>query len=233
MAVEFKKAKVIKKDLLASTYFDIVLETLESFSFVPGQFVTVKIREKLVRSYSIAGKVKDNQFGLMVDVKPGGEGSNFFKSLAVGNEIEYIGPAGVFTLKEDDESSEIVLLGTGSGITPLKAIIEHALYVRPVNKKMILYFGLRYRDDVFWNEYFDRIAERFENFTFKLCLSKPDESWQGASGHITELLVNDYADDTSTLSAYLCGNGKMIEEAKEYLKSKGTPENRIYHEKFF
>ena len=66
-----------------------------------------------------------------------------------------------------------------------------------------------------------------------MCLSKPDESWKGASGHITKLLANDYADDTSTLSAYLCGNGKMIEEVKEYLLSKGTPENRIYHEKFF
>ena len=233
MAVESKKAKVVKKDSLASTFLDIVLETSKSFSFIPGQFITIKVNEKLVRSYSIAGKVKDNQFGLMVDVKPGGEGSNFFKSLIVGNEIEYIGPTGVFTLKEDDGAEEIVLLGTGSGITPLKAMIEQALYVRPINKKMILYFGLRFTEDLFWNDYFDRIAETFENFTFKLCLSKPDESWQGASGHITELLANDYSDDTSILSAYLCGSEKMIEEAKEYLKSKGTPENRIYHEKFF
>lgn len=232
MAPEYKKARVIKKDLLASTYFDIVIETVESFNFIAGQFITIKVTDKLVRSYSIAGKVRDNQFGLMVDVKPGGEGSKYFQSLAVGDQIEYIGPAGAFVLKED-EGNEIVLLGTGSGITPLKAMIEEGLYVKPTNKKMTLYFGLRFKEDLFWNDYFNGIAERFENFTFKMCLSKPDESWKGASGHITKLLANDYADDTSTLSAYLCGNGKMIEEVKEYLLSKGTPENRIYHEKFF
>jgi NAD(P)H-flavin reductase len=233
MPVEFKKAKVVKKELLASSYFDIVLETLETFDFVAGQFITIKVKEGLVRSYSIAGRVKNNQFGLMVDIKPGGEGSIFFKNLEVGDEVSYVGPAGAFTLKEDDGASEVVFMGTGSGITPLKAMIEQALYVRPINKKMTLYFGLRYKDDLFWNDYFDSMAARFENFTFKLCLSKPEEGWQGASGHITDLLFNDYSDDTSTLGAYLCGNGKMIEEAKEYLMSKGTPENRIYHEKFF
>ena len=92
-------------------------------------------------------------------------------------------------------------------------------------------FGLRYNSDVFWQDYFKKLSEEHSNFSFKLALSKPDLSWQGLNGHITELVNKDFS-NASECSAYLCGNKAMIEEATNILLSKGCPKERIYSEKF-
>ncbi|MFC1653845.1 FAD-binding oxidoreductase [Patescibacteria group bacterium] len=232
MPPQFKTAKCVKNEVLASTYHDIVFETDSPLEFLPGQFITIKVNDKLVRSYSVAGKLPNNQFGLLINISPGGPGSIFFENLKPDDQIEYIGPAGVFTLKLDDGADHLVFLGTGSGIAPLKAMIESALREHQTQKPLTLYFGLRYEKDIHWDEYFKELANQHKNFKYTLCLSKPEENWQGVSGHITDLLKNEFK-DTSKVSAYLCGSEKMIEESKKYLTQNKTPTNRIYHEKFY
>ena len=124
---DFKKARVIKHEIPASSYHDIVIETNEEVVFEPGQFISIKVGETRINSYSIAGKVNVRQLGLIVDIKPGGEGSQFFANLKVGDEILFLGPLGKFVLRPDDGSEHLIFLGTGSGIAPLKAMIEKAL----------------------------------------------------------------------------------------------------------
>lgn len=228
----FKKARVIKHEVPASTYHDIVFEAMEPFVFEPGQFISVKVNEERLNSYSIAGKLDEARFGLIVDIKPGGPGSKFFENLQVGSEIEYLGPLGKFVLRPDDGSEKLIMLGTGSGIAPLKAMIERALRDLNMKTPIDLYFGLRHREDVFWDKYFGMLASEYENFKFSLCLSKPDESWQGLTGHITDFLRDKYP-DASRFSSYSCGAQSMIEEASQILAELSMPVERIYHEKFY
>ncbi len=62
-------------------------------------------------------------------------------------------------------------------------------------------------------------------------LSKPDESWQGLSGHITDHLKTDFS-DAKNASVYMCGNQKMSDEAIEVLTTAGCPKERIFHESY-
>ncbi len=232
MAGNFQKARVSYNEVVASTYHDFWIEFEEPFVFAPGQFVSVKVNEQRVNSYSIAGRVDEKTVGLIVDVKPGGPGSQFFTGLKVGDEIECMGPLGKFVLQPDDGAEHLLFMGTGSGIAPLKAMIETALHEEAMAKPMTLYFGLRHKEDIFWDKYFCELQDKYENFEFNLCLSKPDEGWQGLSGHITDFLKDRYQ-DYSRFSAYLCGAEAMIKEASEILRSLGMQEDRVYHEKFY
>ena len=142
-----------------------------------------------------------------------------------------MGPFGSVTFKEDDGAKRLFFLGTGSGCSPLRSMLETALKNSDNKIPVHLYFGLRYSSDIFWKDYFEKLAAEHPNFSFELVLSKPDETWHGQVGHITHELEKDI-EDASDSSAYLCGSPSMIEEATAILKNKNCPEERIYQEKF-
>jgi len=227
----FVDATCVSNNKISSTYQDLVFEMPAGFNFMAGQYLTCRVSPDRLNSYSIAGKVGDSRLGLLVDTKPGGPGSKYFAAIKPGDKMPSLGPFGKFVLNLNDGAEELIFLGTGSGVAPLKAMIE-AAFVQGVTKPMKLYFGLRHREDIFWNDYFDRLQAEHNNFKFALCLSQPDESWQGTSGHITDLVKADYK-DLSHAAGYLCGGIKMIEEAREVLVELAMPETRVYHEKFF
>jgi ferredoxin-NADP reductase len=208
-----------------------VFETDQPLVFVPGQFISIRVNERDIRSYSLAGQVGTKSYGMIVDIKPGGPGSKFFERMQAGQEFNFLGPLGQFVFKPDDGSAEILFLATGTGIAPLKAMLETVL-TDGDNRPMTLYFGLRHREDIFWDGYFNSLQTKYANFKFVLCLSKPCPEWRGVCGHITDLLAGDHA-NLNQASAYLCGNGQMIEEAQAVLQQLAMPKERIYFEKFF
>lgn len=228
---KFQKAVTLNHEILANKYHSFVFESENPLIYKPGQYITVKVAGNRVNAYSIVGHEGDNKFMVLVDISPGGPGSQYFESLKVGDTISYMGPFGVFTFKEDDDAKELIFLGTGSGCSPLRCILDAALKEHNVQKPITLYFGLRNPSDIFWQDYFKKLSEEHPNFKFKLTLSKPDESWQGPTGHITDLVKTDYS-NMDGFSAYLCGNKEMVEEANNILTSKGVPKEKIYFEKF-
>jgi NAD(P)H-flavin reductase len=227
---QFHTAAIVEHKILASNYHSYVVETEYPFIYHPGQFISVKVADRRINAYSIAGSDEPNRFNLLVDTTPGGPGSKFFENLKIGDKITYLGPSGVFTLKPDDGSKHLLFLGTGSGCSPLRSILEAALRNNS-QTPMTLYFGLRHVSDIFWQDYFKTLEQKHPNFKFKLVLSAPDESWHGPIGHITEIVVSDHS-DARDVSAYLCGNKMMIEQASEVLLTHGCPKERIYSEKF-
>jgi len=229
---EFKKAKLVKKENPSTSFFHMWFQPEQEFQFEVGQFVALKVAEKKINDYSIASASKGNgQFELIIDIKPGHEGSYFTHELQVGNTIDFLGPMGMFKLHPDDGAEELLFLGTGSGISPVKAMVEELLWHKKDQRKMKLYFGLRECHDIFLHQYFGELDNDYENFDFVPCLSKPDEFWHGKCGHITDLVKQDYQDG-SKLGVYMCGNPKMVMEASKILQEIGTPKERIYHEAF-
>lgn len=229
---QFKSATTIFHKILAGNFHHFVFKPDTPFTYLPGQYISVKVADQRINAYSIAGKVDGNLFELLVDISPGGPGSKFFENLKVGERIAYLGPFGIFTLKPDDGAEHLLFLGTGSGCTPLKCMVEAALLENKLNKPITFYFGLRYQNDIFWQQYFESLSKKYPNFKYKLCLSKPNINCPYETGHVTDLFKRDFK-DTSRCSAYLCGNKTMIEEARQILTNSGCPSSRIYTEQFF
>jgi len=228
---KFHTATLKNSEVLASNFHYFEFESEEPLIYKPGQYISIKVAPNRINSYSVAGGNGQPTFSLLVDTSPGGPGSKFFENIKPGDKIAYMGPFGTFTFRENDGSKRLLFLGTGSGCSPLRAILESVLNNPNIDIPIHFYFGLRYSNDVFWKDYFEKLASDHPNFHFTLMLSKPDENWHGQVGHITEALQKDIP-DASDSSAYLCGNPKMVEETCNILKNSKCLEKNIYTEKF-
>ncbi len=230
-APKFQTATLISRFQLASKFHYFLFRTETPFTYAPGQYISVKVASDRLNAYSIAHQNDPNSFTILVDISPGGPGSIFFENLKVNEKINFLGPFGIFSLKTNDGAARLLFLGTGSGCSPLRSILENALQKSSYQIPMTLYFGLRFRGDIFWQDYFKDLARQHPNFNYKVVLSKPDEGWQGLSGHITDIVDKEVA-NASDCAAYLCGNKQMVEEASKILLAKGCPKERIYSERF-
>lgn len=240
--MNFKKAKLLSQKTLVDDAFELTFEPLEPFNFKAGQFVTINIPNEenklLMRSYSISSAPTQaptsSTFQLCVKIVEGGLGSNFLSNLKVGSEIEFIGPAGVFTIKAPSQK-DLLFIATGTGLSPLKSMIEDELINKGNKQKMHLIFGLRYIKNIFYKDILENLKQKFPNFTYTLALSQPeDPSWAtngGYVGRVTNLLQSLNLDTTNT-ETYSCGLKPMIEETTRILQEKGLLSEAIHFEKF-
>jgi len=232
--MDFKKGKVIKHTQLTADTFQLDIKPTEPLPHLAGQFVTIKIpnQEKLtMRAYSIASKPGMEHFELCIKAVEGGTASNWLSALQEDKDIEFIGPAGAFTFKTTPNKS-VLLIATGTGIAPIKSILEDELVNKDSKQNFELIFGLRHVKDVFYQDPLEKLAQDFPNFKYSITLSRPeDESWAGLQGRVTDYMQNLELDPQSTES-YACGLKPMIEETTSLLQAKGLPEEAIHHEKF-
>lgn len=225
----FHRAEVVSHEILTTKFHRLVIKPESPLAYEPGQFITIKINEQKINAYSIAGTVDEDKIELLVDTSPGGLGSIYFENVKVGDTINYKGPFGHFTFKPDDGAEHILFLGTGSGCSPLGCILKSVL--DKVNKPITFYFGLRFQNDIFWQDHFKELEKKYPNFKYKLVLSKPDEDWAGYRGHLTDFVKQEFP-DASKCSAYICGNRAMVDEAVAILSANNCPINRIYQERY-
>lgn len=229
-ASQFQVAKVVGRVVPAGKYRYFEFETEKPFVFLPGQYVSVRVGNDRLNCYSVAGQRAPHRFELLVDTAPGGPGSRFFENLEVGDKMTYLGPFGTFTLKEGDGGKQLAFFATGSGLAPVKCMIESILR-KGSTVPVTLYWGLSFPRDVFWQDYFQKLSAAYPNFKCKIAVWKPDPGWQGATGFVTELARKDFL-QAGDLAAYLCGNKNMIAEASQFLVERGLPSERVYTEKY-
>ncbi len=180
------------------------------------------------RAYSIASAPHDpTRFRLCVQHIPGGPASTYIHSLVEGSEIRFSGPWGKFVV--DDEVQELNLVATGTGISAVGALLEDEL-ARGRARPVTLRWGLRNEADVFRLHELEAMAAAHPCFRFTLALSRPTEGWSGFRGRVTDLL---FRDGEPRGLYYLSGNGAMIAEAEEMLRSVGLSEGSIRKEVFF
>ena len=232
-----KKSAVLKeKRILTSDVFELVFEVPEApCTFVAGQFVSIEVpprheEEKMVmRQYSISSRPRSEHiFELCYKKIPGGRATDgLFSNLEINDMVQFVGPAGHFTLKR--EHNPLVFIATGTGVAPFKSMLED-LWARGHKGKTTLLFGVSFVKDLFYHEYFGK-KEGEEDFTFHPCVSRPERSWEGFSGRVTAHLEShfDYAPDTDF---YICGNGSVIEDVKRILLEKGVEKEHIFFEKY-
>jgi acetyltransferase len=230
-ASKFKLAGCVGHALLASKFNQYDFESSASLSLKPGQYINVKVAPNTIRAYSVGTTTDDRHFSLLVDTRPGGPGSQFFENLKIGDVVTYMGPFGAFTFRLDDGAEALLFLATGSGMSAIRCLIESVLIGHKITKPVNLYFGLTHEGEIFWQEQLNDLQKRFPNFTYQICLCKPDDSWKGPTGFITKLVEQDYP-NANKCSAYLCGHKNMIADATDLLLKLGCPKERIYSERF-
>ncbi len=195
---------------------------------LPGQYIDVIGAEGLRRSYSIANAPRaDKQIELHIREVPDGVMSHYwFQRAKVNDLLRLHGPLGTFFLR-DQAGKDLVLLATGTGIAPVKAILEGLVRladeVQP--RSITIYWGGRHRDDLYWQ------APDFPRLRFVPVLSRADDAWHGARGHVQNVLLGDKPDLPSTL-VYACGSDAMIHSAQSQLRAAGLPERQFHSDAF-
>lgn len=227
-----KVATTSAKQKFTSDVTELSFSTAEPFSFEAGQFVTIKIADKVppcFRAYSICTCPSDaaNCFGTCLKIVENGRGSNWLGNLNIGDKIEFLGPSGKFTFQGKKENS--LFIATGTGITPFKAMISDQLK-KGRKQKLHLLFGLRHFQNIFYQDLFEDLAGKNPNFTYDITLTKPEnDQWKGKIGRVTEILKTMQLDNTEV---YICGLKAMIDEVVTILKEKGLAPEDIHFEKY-
>lgn len=208
----------------------------QEISHRPGQYVQVQAPSPdgpVFRAYSISSPVYEpTAVELVVRLVPGGIGSTYLHNLEENDEVAFTGPYGDFYLNEDP-SVEIICVGGGCGMAPMKNII-YTLYDRWPDRSCWLFFGCRTTEDIFYLERFKELESKHTNFHVIYALSdelKPEEKWDGETGFI-HLSVDKYLEHGIPRQAFLCGPPLMIQAVTRVLEEKGIRPEDIFYDEF-
>jgi Na+-transporting NADH:ubiquinone oxidoreductase subunit F len=201
-----------------------------------GQYVQIEAPSPggpVQRAYSISSPPSDTtHVQVVVRLVPDGIGSTYIHNLEEGDKVTFTGPYGEFRLNEDPDV-ELVCVGGGSGMAPMKNIILTVLERWP-DRKCWLFFGCRGESDVFYLDEFEKLAEKHPNFKVVYALSEPevDSDWTGDTGFIHLSLARRLEGVNPNRQAFLCGPPPMIEAVMGVLEDKGVKEENIYYDRF-
>jgi CDP-4-dehydro-6-deoxyglucose reductase, E3 len=228
------KAEVVEKTQVAQTVFKARYQLIEpnTVSFIAGQTFMLTVAPDTRRAMSIASPPQENTtITSFQNVAPGGPGSQWMIALKVGDPVELMAPLGRFCVDHESPRKK-VFVATGTGIAPFRSMLLDTTDNRIPNEQMSLYWGLRSVEDVFDNEELERIDADRDNLKYHLALSKPPEGWNGAVGHVTDLVFL-HETDPIQCDYYLCGNKKMIVEMQSRLMEQGVPKEHMKFDPFF
>jgi len=179
-------------------HLEFVIDEMERFDFAPGQFlsaVAVDGRGKSqTRAYSIASASSSNRFDLCVNRVESGFFSNYLVDLPVGDSVQVHGPHGHFVLRNPVTDS--IFVATGTGIAPMRGFTQwlfpetgpDAGMDRSEGRQIWLIYGTRHESEIYYRDYFDRLAEERENFHYVTTLSRAGDEWTGKRGYVQEHL---------------------------------------------
>ncbi len=233
-------AKVIEIRQLTHDVKEIAFEmiTPPKLVFKAGQYIAFEITEmrngaprKNNRPYSILSAPEENPLiRLCVNLVSGGPGSSYIHGLKLGEVVTFLYPFGYFTINTE-ASSDLLFVATGTGITPLYAMIQHLINIKS-QRPIRLYWGLRSERDLYFQEVLKKWEVEHPSFQYFTTLSQPSEDWKGIKGRVTAQ-IKEGVKNTENLEAYLCGNMEMIREVRSILLEKGMEKKSIHFEKFY
>jgi ferredoxin-NADP reductase len=215
-----------------------------ALDFIPGQFIQVHFNyadgTPTKRSYSLA-TVHDHRLGpgesveIAVSYVQGGAATALFEALDEGQQIQASGPYGRFCLQDKDANKRYLLIGTGTGVTPYRAMLPLlAQKMEASDLEVVLLFGARTPAELLYADDFYAFAAAHPRFRFVPCFSRelPDNPHPDVRrGYVQDALAQ-FAPSAEGDIAYLCGNPNMVDACFEALKGAGLPVPHIRREKY-
>ncbi|MDR0674528.1 MAG: CDP-6-deoxy-delta-3,4-glucoseen reductase [Zoogloeaceae bacterium] len=192
------------------------LPASESFTFRAGQYIDILLPEGQRRSYSIANAPEqEGVLELHIRRVPGGRFTGrVFEQMKVKDILRFEGPRGGFFLREESDKP-VILIASGTGFAPVKAIVEYAL-AQGIARPMRIYWGCRARADLYLPDLPAAWAAEHPHIRFVPVLSAADADWQGRTGFVHQAVIADYP-DLSRHEVYACGNPAMVDSARQEL----------------
>ena len=166
---------------------------------------------------------------------PPGQASSYIFNLKEGDEVTIAGPFGEFFIEDSD--SEMVYIGGGAGMAPLRSHIFELFKARQTKRKVSFWYGGRSLQEVFYAEEFEALAREHPNFTFHVALSEPqpEDNWQGLVGFIHQVLFDNYLKDhpaPEDINYYMCGPPMMTKAVLAMLDNLGVEQANIHYDDF-
>ncbi len=195
--------------------------------YLPGQYVDLTFKG-IVRSYSIANFISDhNEVELHIRRVPEGRMSNvLFNDLKENQLMRITGPKGTFFVREDN--LPLILIATGTGIAPIKAIVEKLISSQD-KREISIYWGMRYKNEIYCNE-LEKLSLQFDNIEFLPVLSR-ESDWLGHKGYVQDAVLRDFS-SLENVAVYACGSSNMIEQAKALFYKHKLPSEQFYSDAF-
>lgn len=243
--IEHFQLKLADSRMLAPSVRHLAFERADGapFAFVAGQFIQIHFNyddgKPTKRSYSVGTPVDGSgtvqRLELAVSYVEGGAATKIFNALEPGGNIDASGPFGRFCLADGDTNQRYLLIATGTGITPYRAMlpgIEKLIAER--GTRFVLLYGARNEQELLYGDEFDAFAAQHPEFVFHPCLSRAareNPRPHDRRGHVQDVLP-ELAINVEHDIAYLCGNPDMIDANFTFLKELGMPIKNIRREKY-
>ena len=230
------KTTLLSKEKLSGNVYIFTFKLIDpvNLNFIAGQYMMLKVPKDgsfVSRLYSIASPPSlEDSFELIVEIIPQGIGSCYVESLKLGQEVIFQGPAGMFSLNNNDKTK--IFLVTGTGIAPVRSMLKGL-----TSSTHYVFWGLKSLDDIY-------LLDELKQFNLKICLSKESnlekipeiDKKYFALGHVDQVFDKQYSaitpEQLNNLDFYLCGARTVVESLKQFLIGKNIKMENIHFEKF-
>lgn len=240
--------RLVQYRQLAPTVFHYVFQRADGqpLDFIPGQFIQIHFEladgTQAKRSYSLATRrdtavYAADTVAFAVSFVPGGRATALFESLETGDALMCSGPYGRFVLNERDANQRYLLIGTGTGITPYRAMLPQLKQLMAErNVEVCLLQGARTQQELLYGDEFIAFAAEHPQFHYYPCLSRETCNYEGPNvtpthGYVQQALATLAPQATGDI-AYLCGNPDMVDACFAFLKEQGLSTQFIRREKY-
>ncbi len=202
-----------------------------------GQYIEFILRDGARRSYSMANAphTQVDKPGIELHLRhlPGGKFTDHvFGAMKEKDILRMEGPFGSFFLREGSDKP-MILLASGTGFAPIKAIIEHLQHTASQHRA-VLYWGCRSKADLYLHEWALNAAASLPNLTYIPVLSepKPEDAWSGRTGLVHHAVMHDHP-NLLQHQVYACGAPIMVESAqRDFVMKCGLPDDEFYADSF-
>ncbi|WP_057971082.1 ferredoxin--NADP reductase [Lysobacter antibioticus] len=238
--------KLVSRRMLAPTvgHYVFLRDDGEPLDYIPGQFIQVHFQyadgTATKRSYSLAN-IHDHALGpgetveIAVSYVTGGAATALFEGMGDGDLVQASGPFGRFCLNPADSNRRYLLIATGTGVTPYRAMLPQLeALIRERGIEVVLLYGARSPVELLYGDDFRAFADRHPNFRFVPCFSRelPEQPHADVRQGYVQQFLEEFAPNAEGDIAYLCGNPNMVDTCFEALKGYGLPVPQIRREKY-
>jgi CDP-4-dehydro-6-deoxyglucose reductase, E3 len=230
MEVKTMPCRIVSLEHMTQDVLKVVLRLPPSshFNYLAGQYIDVISKSGLRRSYSIANAPKGGEIELHIrKVHCGVMSKYWFSEAKVNDLLRFEGPLGTFFFRETS-ACNIVFIATGTGIAPVKSMIED-LITKPsliAGKKIYIYWGARTIEDIYWEQEIKQTE-----VSLHPVLSRPNDSWRGLSGYVQQAVL-DAQIPLENAVVYACGSSEMVQSSRQLFVVHGLNVNDFYADAF-